>query len=67
MHRTLTLHIQEPDGADANQEAETGSTFIQIGLPAHAVVMRLRSRLPRLKVQKEGRGRNREEKVSPSR
>lgn len=67
MHRTYTLHIQEPDGEVAKLEAEAGSTFIQIGLPAHAVVMRLRSRLPRLKVQKEGRGRNREEKVSPSR
>lgn len=67
MHVTYIHTDQEPDGADANQDAEAGSTFIQIGEPAHAVVMRLRSRLPRLKVQKEGRGRNREEKVSPSR
>lgn len=58
---------QEPGDVDANQTDAGDSTFIQIGEPAHAVVMRLRSRLPRLKVQKEGRGRNREEKVSPSR
>lgn len=58
---------QDPGNSGANQEDAGDSTFIQIGEPAHAVVMRLRSRLPRLKVQKEGRGRNREEKVSPSR
>lgn len=58
---------QDPGNSGANQEDAGDSTFIQIGLPAHAVVMRLRSRLPRIKVSKEGRGRNREEKVSPSR
>ncbi|MFQ6183628.1 hypothetical protein ACLMJV_16995 [Sinorhizobium meliloti] len=52
MHRTYTLHIQEPDGAVAKLEAEAGSTFVQIGEPAAAVVMRLRAKLPRIKVSR---------------
>lgn len=66
MHRTFTLHTEEPDGAVAKLEADT-VPFISLGEASQAVVMRLQVKLPRLKVQKEGRGRNREEKVSPSR
>lgn len=45
-----TRHSQnpEPDVSDAN--LDVGSTFIQIGEPALAVVMRLQTRLPRIKV-----------------
>lgn len=46
----ITFQTQEPDGAVAKLEAEAGSTFIQIGEPALAVVMRLQTRLPRIKV-----------------
>ena len=46
-----TRHSQnpEPDVSDAN--LDVGSTFIQIGEPALAVVMRLQTRLPRIKVR----------------
>lgn len=46
-----TRHSQNPEigGADANQDA-TDFSFIQIGEPALAVVMRLQTRLPRIKV-----------------
>ncbi|RVG08563.1 hypothetical protein CN234_17425 [Sinorhizobium meliloti] len=58
---------QEPDGATvAKLEADT-VPFISLGEASQAVVMRLQVKLPRIKVSKEGRGRNREEKVSPSR
>ena len=51
IHRTFTLTDQEPDSADANLDAASApSTFIQLGVPALAVVMRLQTRLPRIKV-----------------
>ena len=46
----ITFQTQEPDSADANQDA-TDFSFIQIGEPALAVVMRLQTRLPRIKVR----------------
>ena len=47
MHRNF-IDTLEPDVSDAN--LDVGSTFIQIGEPALAVVMRLQTRLPRIKV-----------------
>ena len=43
------IHIQEPEGADANHDAE-GSSFVSLGSQIEAVVMRLKTRLPRVKV-----------------
>lgn len=58
MHRTFTLHTQEPDGVSgANQEeAAVPSEFVPLGVATHAVVMNLRSKLPRIKVSKGGAG-----------
>lgn len=50
---------QEPGVSGANQE-DAGSTFIQIGEPALAVVMRLQTRLPRIKVASPPRQQRRE-------
>lgn len=66
MHVTYIHTDQEPCGAVAKLEADT-VPFISLGEASQAVVMRLQVKLPRIKVSKGGRGRNREEKVSPSR
>lgn len=50
MHRTFTLHTQEPDGAVAKLEADT-VPFISLGEASQAVVMRLQVKLPRIKVR----------------
>jgi hypothetical protein len=50
MHRTFTLHIQEPGGQDGNLDAEVPSNFTPLGEITNAVVLRLGSKLPRLKV-----------------
>lgn len=58
MHRTYTLHTEEPDGAVAKLEADT-VPFISLGEASQAVVLRLQSRLPRIKVaspHRRGRG-----------
>lgn len=61
IHRTFTLTDQEPDSADANLDAASApSTFIQLGVPALAVVMRLQTRLPRIKVASPPRQQRRE-------
>lgn len=48
MHRNF-INTLELDVSDAN--LDVGSTFIQLGVPALAVVMRLQTRLPRIKVR----------------
>lgn len=58
MHRTFTLHTEEPDGAVAKLEADT-VPFISLGEASQAVVLRLQSKLPRIKVaspHRRGRG-----------
>lgn len=50
MHRTYTLHTEEPDGEVAKLEADT-VPFISLGEASQAVVLRLQSRLPRVKVR----------------
>lgn len=58
MHRTFTLHTEEPDGVVAKLEADT-VPFISLGEASQAVVLRLQSRLPRIKVaspHRRGRG-----------
>lgn len=62
MHRTFTLHTEEPDGRVAKLEADT-VPFISLGEASQAVVMRLQTKLPRIRV----RGPVREEKDRPSR
>ena len=62
MHRTFTLHTEEPDGGVAKLEADTvPSNFTPLGEATNAVVMRLNSKLPRLKVASPrtlGRGKD---------
>lgn len=58
MHRTFTLHTEEPDGRVAKLEADT-VPFISLGDATQAVVMRLQVKLPRIKVaspHQRGRG-----------
>ena len=58
MHRTFTLHTEEPDGAVAKLEADS-VPFISLGEASQAVVMRLQVKLPRIKVaspHRRGRG-----------
>ena len=58
MHRTFTLHTEEPDGAVAKLEADT-VPLISLGEASQAVVMRLQVKLPRIKVaspHRRGRG-----------
>lgn len=58
MHRTFTLHTEEPDGGVAKLEADT-VPFISLGEASQAVVMRLQVKLPRIKVaspHRRGRG-----------
>lgn len=52
MHKTFTLHTQEPDGdQDANHDdAAVPSELVPLGKATEAVVMKLRSRLPRVRV-----------------
>lgn len=57
MHRNF-INTLELDVSDAN--LDVGSTFIQIGEPALAVVMRLQTRLPRIKVASPPRQQRRE-------
>jgi len=67
MHRTFTLHTEEPDGEVAKLEADTvPSNFTPLGEATNAVVMRLNSKLPRIKV-KRLRGLHGEENTEPSR
>ncbi|ASQ10208.1 hypothetical protein CDO22_08550 [Sinorhizobium meliloti] len=58
---------QEPGASGANQEsAEVPSNFTPIGKAADAVILRLQSKLPRIKV-KRLRGLRGEENTEPSR
>lgn len=54
----ITFQTQEPDGEVAKLEADT-VPFISLGEASQAVVLRLQSRLPRIKVaspHRRGRG-----------
>lgn len=44
------LHSHQEPGAGANHDAEVPSNFTPLGEATNAVVMRLSSKLPRLKV-----------------
>lgn len=60
MHRTYTLHTDR-DVSGANQEDASVSNFTPLGEATNAVVMRLSSKLPRLKVASPrtlGRGKD---------
>jgi hypothetical protein len=60
----IRLHIQEPGADDANQTgAAVPSNFTSLGEATNAVMLRLSTKLPRIKV----RGRLGEESKSPSR
>lgn len=65
MSRIRSIHTDQEPGAGANQDAEVPSNFTPLGEAADAVVMRLSSKLPRMKV-KRVRGLRREE-TEPSR
>lgn len=60
------LHSHQEPGAGANQDAEVPSNFTPIGKAADAVILRLQSKLPRIKV-KRLRGLRGEENTEPSR
>lgn len=62
----ITFQTQEPDVQDANRDAAVPSNFTPIGKAADAVILRLQSKLPRIKV-KRLRGLRGEENTEPSR
>lgn len=49
---------QVPGDVDANRDAEVPSNFTPLGEATQAVVMRLSSKLPRIKVAKVAEGGN---------
>lgn len=59
MHRTFTLHTEEPAGVSGANQEDAAVPFISLGEASQAVVLRLQSRLPRIKVaspHRRGRG-----------
>lgn len=59
MHRTYTLHTEEPAGVSGANQEDAAVPFISLGEASQAVVMRLQVKLPRIKVaspHRRGRG-----------
>lgn len=51
MHRTFTLHTEEPAGVSGANQEDAAVPFISLGEASQAVVMRLQVKLPRIKVR----------------
>lgn len=64
MSRIRSITDSQDSGVSGANQEDAESTFIPLGQPVAAVVMKLRTRLPRLKVSKEGRTAPREENKS---